>query len=246
MKLKSLIYIIVFLTFILLGYLTTDITEKTQQTTDKEISNLTRIVDGDTIVTDLGKVRLLGVNTPEKNQYYHDEAVDFLNQYYGKQIQMEKTTEDKDMYGRLLRYIFYNNVFINEEIIKNGNAHFYTYNEDKYTEVLRKAEQEARDKQIGIWKKSAQECAKCINLVQLNKIDPGEFIILNNSCNFNCNLNSWRIDDDSSSHTKILDFSINPESEYKISYGNQSVWNDNGDTMYLRDNQGLLVIFYRY
>lgn len=239
------LYFLILSLFIFSGILISRYTGKAVVNSKIEYANFTRAVDGDTIDTSLGRVRLLGINTPEKNQAGYQEAKDFLQKFENKTISLESTVEDKDMYGRMLRYLFYEDDFINQEILENGLAHFYTYNEDKYTDGLRNAEERAREKELGIWKKSKEECAGCIFLIKLNEIDPGEYVILGNNCSFNCNLAGWRIDDDSSSHTRKLDFNIQGNGNYKIGY-NGSVWNDAGDSLYLRDDSGLLVIFYRY
>ena len=242
--LNILVFLLILNTLILTGFLASNLTGKVI-VDSIEKANLTRAVDGDTIDTSLGRVRMLGINTPEKKQYYYQQAKDYLIQFENKTIELEKTVEDKDQYSRLLRYVFYNSRFLNKEILELGLAHFYTYNEDKYTGSLRKAEETARNKELGIWKKSSDKCSSCISLVKLNEIDPGEYVILGNDCNFNCNLQGWTINDDSSSHERKLNFSIGSNLNYRIDYKG-SIWNDAGDSFYLRDSSGLLVIFYRY
>ncbi|MBU1136352.1 MAG: thermonuclease family protein, partial [Nanoarchaeota archaeon] len=148
------------------------------------------------------------------------------------------------IYGRLLRYVFYNDKLINEDILKRGLAHYYSYSEDDFTNRLKKAEETARKNQIGIWEKSKDKCSECIVLKELNEIDPGEYLILENICGFNCDLNLWTIKDDAT-HTKKLDFEINAKQEKKIDYEGR-IWNDDGDSLYLRDENGLLVLFWRY
>lgn len=243
--LKILIFLLILNSFILAGFLVSEHANRIISINNIEKANLTRVIDGDTIETDLGKIRLLGINTPEKNQEGYQQAKDFLKQFENKSITLEKTIEDKDMYGRFLRYVFYQSRFLNKEILALGLAHFYTYNEDKYTSSLRQAEEQARNSELGIWEKSQNVCASCIVLIKLNEIDPGEYLILGNKCGFSCNLAGWRIDDDSSSHTRKLDFSILAGGNKRLDY-NGSVWNDDGDSFYLRDDSGKLVVFYRY
>lgn len=243
---KILIFLAIISNFVLFGYAYLKTTG--DSILELEVGNITRIIDGDTIEVNLSgnieKIRLLGINTPEKNREGYKEAKDFLSDFTGREIELVFTLEDLDKYGRKLRYIFYEERFINKEILENGLAHFYTYKEDRYTQELRRAEDEARNKGIGVWKKSSSLCSSCIKLEEINEIDPGEYIILKNICDYDCDLNGWTIDDDSSSHTRKLDFSILALQERKIDYEG-SVWNDDGDSFYLRDNSGL-VEFYRY
>ena len=73
---------------------------------DIEKQNITilRAVDGDTVDSSIGKIRLLGINTPEKKQPYYQEAKDFMENYENKTIAAE--VHEKDKYGRYLAYIF--------------------------------------------------------------------------------------------------------------------------------------------
>jgi len=246
--LRIILFLLILNTFVMLGVLFSQPTGKVIQQ-DKEYANITKIIDGDTIEILLDnitqKVRMLGINTPEKNEKDWEKAKNFLEQFENKTVELVRSKEDKDKYNRKLRYIFYNNAFLNKEILENGWAHFYSYSEDKYTEELKKAEGRARENRIGIWESSKEDCGGCIFLIELNEIDPGEYIILGNNCSFDCNLTGWKISDDSSSHTQKLNFSIFSGGGYRIDY-NGSVWNDNGDSLYLRDREGGLALFYRY
>ena len=87
-----------------------------------ETVKILRIVDGDTIEVNssrgMEKIRLLGINTPEKNILGYGEAKSFLLPLEGGEISITYTLEEKDKYGRLLRYAFYQGLFINREILE--------------------------------------------------------------------------------------------------------------------------------
>jgi len=238
--LRILVYLLIINTLLLSGFLISQYTSHAIYGLQK--TNVTRIIDGDTIETELGKIRLAGINTPEKSMEGYEEAKNFLSLYLDREIEVE--IKEKDRYQRNLAYIFFQNKMINEEILTKGLGHLYYYSEDKYTEKLKKSEQKARKQEIGIWRKSNDKCASCIILIELNEIDPGEYVILKNICDFDCNLNKWTIKD-SATHIKKLDFEINPGQEKKLEFHGR-VWNDAGDTLYLRDERGLLVLWYRY
>ena len=242
MRLRSLVYILIIVNFILIGYLVEDYTGRVVYET--EIANVTEIIDGDTLNTDLGKVRLLGINTPEKNRFGYEEAREFLLELEGKQVELIKSVEDRDRYDRLLRYVIYQDRNMNQEILEQGLGHIYIYDEDSFTEDLIVAESEAYEAEIGIWKRSQDTCAGCIKLVELNHVDPGEYVVLENSCDFSCNLQNWTIKDEAT-HLKVLNFSINSGEQYRIEYSGR-VWNDAGDTLFLRDSSGKLVLRYGY
>lgn len=67
------------------------------------------VIDGDTISTSEGKVRLIGIDTPEKGQCNYAAATQELQgalSAHGNQVVlMPGKQEDKDKYGRLLRYV---------------------------------------------------------------------------------------------------------------------------------------------
>jgi micrococcal nuclease len=250
-QLKIILFFLIITFFFCLGFLITTIEQKDQPkvTEYREIVNVTRAIDGDTIVYEIENisqsVRMLGINTPEKKERLYSEATNFTSQLKDKEIILIKTNEDIDQYGRLLRYIEYDNNLVNKEILENGLATLYYYEYDSYYSVLKQAEQEARDNKIGMWEKSRDECGKCINLTKLNNIDPGEYITLKNECDFPCSLISWTIRDDTSSHKKILNFSLSSNEEINVTYST-ATWNDDKDTFYLKDDKEYLVLFYRY
>ncbi|MEM3405842.1 MAG: thermonuclease family protein [Candidatus Pacearchaeota archaeon] len=246
---KILLFLLIFNSFLLMGVLFST-EEKYSEKNDliiEEYCNATRILDGDTIETNLGIVRLLGINVPEKKERLYEEAKNFTSQLKDKEIILIKLKgyENKDRYGRLLRYVYYNNSLFNKLILEKGLAKIYYYKKDIYYEEMLKAEEEARKNKIGIWEESKNICKDCIKLEELNNKDPYEHIVLKNICNFPCDLNGWKIRDDSSSNKDILNLTLNPQEIIKISY-NFSFWNDDKDSFYLIDKEGYLVIFYRY
>ena len=243
--LNILIFLIILTNLVFLGYFTSTITGEVVKDNKIEYANLTRAIDGDTIeLGDSRRVRLLGINTPEKNKPFYSEAKAYLQQYENLTVELEMTSEDRDKYNRMLRYVFYQSTFINEEILEKGLANLYIYQEDKYTSRLEKAEESARNNELGIWQKSQDACSSCIILEELNPVDPGEFVILKNTCLFTCNLEGWQIKD-TANHFTNLDFSILSQEEETIPFEGR-IWNDAGDNFFLRDKSGLLVIFYRY
>lgn len=91
-----------------------------------------KVIDGDTFVIDSGEhVRLIGVDTPERYEPGYYEAKDYLTYLIvNKTIILEKDTSNHDKYYRLLRYAYINNIFVNEELIKEGLAEPFDYGPD--------------------------------------------------------------------------------------------------------------------
>ena len=115
---------------------------------------VSRVIDGDTVELANGeRVRLIGIDTPERDRPYFQEAKEKLTELIeGKEVVLEKDISEQDRYGRLLRYVWLGSVLINLEMVKQGYANSYTYPPDvKYQEEILQAEREARQKGIGLW-----------------------------------------------------------------------------------------------
>jgi len=117
------------------------------------------VIDGDTIILENGqKIRYIGINAPEMpNGCFAQEATDKNKELVeGKKVRLEKDISEIDSYGRLLRYAYLieedSEIFINEDLIKNGYAYDWAYGPDtKYKKDFAEAEEEARINRKGIW-----------------------------------------------------------------------------------------------
>ena len=86
------------------------------------------ISDGDTITVlhnNRGeKVRLYGIDTPEKRQDFGNKAKQFTsNMVFGKYVEVESVT--KDRYGRTVGLVYINGQCLNEELVRAGFAWVY-------------------------------------------------------------------------------------------------------------------------
>lgn len=124
------------------------------------VAKVTFVIDGDTISLSTGeKVRYIGVDTPEtkhpikKVECFGSEAFEKNKQLvWGKEVRLEKDVSDKDKYGRLLRYVYLDDIFINDYLARNGYASAATFPPDvKFSEQFRLAEREARFEGRGLW-----------------------------------------------------------------------------------------------
>jgi len=125
--------------------------------------SVTRVIDGDTIEVDIAgtsyKVRYIGIDTPElddKQARFCDLAqkATRLNRQLveGKTIRLEKDISETDKHGRLLRYVYVDDIFINAELVRQGLAWAKVYEPDtKYQDYLKEMEAEAKQDKIGLW-----------------------------------------------------------------------------------------------
>ena len=127
-----------------------------------------RVVDGDTIIVrGVGRVRLIGVDTPETVdprrpvEFFGREASAFTKRLLeGKRVRLEYDWERTDRYGRTLAYVYLpDGTFVNAEIIGQGYGHAYTRFPFKHLDRFRQLEREARRSGRGLWGAGASEQA---------------------------------------------------------------------------------------
>jgi micrococcal nuclease len=139
-----------------------------------EVETIKRVVDGDTYDTSSDhRIRIIGVNTPEvfgEMQYYGREASDFSKKRLENQtVYLFRDVSDTDKYGRLLRYLFIQNVpvMFNETLLIEGYANTMTFPPDvMFAKKFLLLEREARENHKGLWgenKDSSSNPANCTN-----------------------------------------------------------------------------------
>jgi micrococcal nuclease len=123
------------------------------------------IIDGDTIDVLIGneifRVRYIGINTPETvdlskpAEYFGTEASSKNKELVGgKTVYLEKDTLEADNNSRLLRYVYVDGLFVNEELVKQGYAYATPYPPDITYESLFESDQEkAISEKKGLWAK---------------------------------------------------------------------------------------------
>lgn len=126
-----------------------------------EIAVVGRVIDGDTIeLSDKRKVRYIGMDTPESVdprkivQCFGKEAKEENRRLVeGKTIRLEKDISETDRYGRLLRYVYTSDMFVNDYLVRQGYARIDTVPPDvAHRELLLTSQQEARKESRGLWK----------------------------------------------------------------------------------------------
>nr|DAX43407.1 MAG TPA: nuclease-like protein [Caudoviricetes sp.] len=118
-----------------------------------EQSKVIKISDGDTITVLSGKeqtkVRLYGIDAPEKKQDYGQKSRQFLASLIAGQV-VEIEPKGKDGYKRSLGIIQYKGQDINAQMVLNGYAWAYV----KYSKIYVDHEKLAREKKLGFWQSS--------------------------------------------------------------------------------------------
>lgn len=110
------------------------------------------VTDGDTIKIltserEQIKIRLYGIDAPEKKQPYGTAAKRYLADLIaGKTIQIEE--RGKDRYKRVLGIAYLGGRDVNEILVLNGYAWAFT----KYSKIYESQEWQARSKRLGLWR----------------------------------------------------------------------------------------------
>ncbi len=130
-------------------------------------------IDGDTIRAIIDgkkeRIRFIAINSPEtkystkdKDEPYAKEASDYtcnllLN---GKVVEIEydEKSNKTDKYGRVLGWIFIDDVLLQKELVRQGYAKVdYIYDKYKYVDELKKEESNAKKNKLGIWSETVLE-----------------------------------------------------------------------------------------
>jgi len=188
-----------------------------------------RVIDGDTIVSNGTSIRLLGINTPEREEFLYAEAKTFLESLIlNKQVVLEFVGERQDKYFRTLAYIQSENENINVKIVESGFANPYFYSgKDRYSQAIEDAWEACINKEINLCQPSHHPCLSCIDI---------NFNSITNTCLFSCNIEGWTIK--SEGREKIIfNGTLTPREEeiFDLDLTNS------GGSLYLRDDFGLLI-----
>jgi endonuclease YncB( thermonuclease family) len=118
-----------------------------------QLVEVNRVVDGDTIDTSIGRVRLFGVDTPERADDCFTEATDFTRLLVGTQVRLEDGPRIKDNYGRRLAYVYDSSGnSIDVQLIAGGFAEAWV-RDGQHRDVLVGLEESANTNNAGcLWR----------------------------------------------------------------------------------------------
>ncbi|GAB4252761.1 MAG: thermonuclease family protein [Thermoleophilia bacterium] len=127
-------------------------------------ARLVRVVDGDTIIVQVKdgaeeRVRYEGIDAPETVkpgspvEPFGPEAAEANAELLSAgTLRLELDVRQRDRFGRLLAYVFAGELFVNEELVRQGYAHLSTFPPNvRYADRLQEAQRQAREKGAGLW-----------------------------------------------------------------------------------------------
>ncbi len=218
-------------------------------------------------------VRIVGINAPEAGECFADEATDALDELVaGEDLVLVVDRSDVDRFGRALRYVeTTDGVDVGAELVAGGFAIARRFppddaRADEYAELQREAEGERR----GLWAPDACGPATAADIaVEINADAPGddaqnlngEWVRFVNRGTEPVDLDGWEVADESASHRyRFSDLRLDPGSSVTLFSGcgtdddarrywcvsGSAVWNNSGDTVFLRDGRGNIVVSSSY
>ena len=242
---------------------------------DAQTFRVKEVVDGDTIVLeDDTKVRYIGLNTAERGRPFYEEATEANRGLVeDREVRLEFDTVQIDRYGRTLAYVFAGDSrdlsqgerFVNLELLRQGYANAFTVPPNvKYEELFREAEQEAREAGQGLW--AIQETGIKIAHIQADapgndsENPNGEWVEIVNEGSTAVNLKGFSLKDAANHIYTFPAFTLQPGAMVRLHSGQgqddasslywglvrDTVWNNSGDSAFLRDSEGNLVDDYIY
>lgn len=128
---------------------------------EPQTARVISVIDGDTIKIELNNqkvnLRYIGINAPELDsaeRVIAEQALQFNAQMVENQtVTLYKDISDTDRFGRLLRYVFVDDIFVNYELIRMGFARQRDYPPDSACkDLFVSAQTEAISMHRGIWK----------------------------------------------------------------------------------------------
>jgi len=234
-----------------------------------------RVIDGDTIEIEGGdRVRYLGIDTPEPNECYGPEATAKNRELVErKNVTLDKDVSERDAFGRLLRYVYVNDLFVNAELVRWGYASVLYYPPDvEHYELLTQLEREAREANLVLWVPTCATPTPTIGTGQIAityifydgvvpRVESDEYVEFRNPSAEVVDMSGWKLISLIGEQTFVFPtgFTMQPgqtcrayTNEYHpercgLSFGSGSaVWRNSGDTAVILDTQGQEVSRYSY
>ncbi len=221
------------------------------------------------------EVRIVGVNAPESGECFSEEATDALAELVnGNDLVLVTDRSDVDQFGRALRYVeTTDGVDVGAELVANGFAIARRYapddaRADRYAALQRDAQAAGR----GLWGSEACGASDLDGVeivIDVNADAPGddgenlngEWVRFTNAGVEAIDLDGWEVADESASHRYTFnDLRLDPGAEVILFSGcgpddttarywcvsGSAVWNNSGDTVFLRDGNGNIVVSLSY
>jgi endonuclease YncB( thermonuclease family) len=204
---------------------------------DSETGFVERVIDGDTIVVEGVSVRMLGIDAPERNEKYFWESLGFLdNLVFEREVVLKFGREKTDKYGRKLAYVYFDGININKRMIEEGLANpYFPSGGDNYYDEFFNVWENCLKKNVNLCEKSLHVCSECISLDRM-----AEYFLIENFCRVSCDFLGWSISGEGRKTEVFPKVVLNKKDSLKVHK------TDFSGSVFLRDNEGMLVFWGRF
>lgn len=239
--------------------------------------NVTRVSDGDSVRATSSEgdleIRLLGVNAPERDDCFDDEAADELESLLAAgDVTLYPWPGETDQFGRQLGLLVAGDTFVNLSLVETGHVVARSQSDHGFDAEFEEAERAASSAGIGLW--AADACGTPVDaqlvIVEVED-DPagddrqnpnGEWVLIENR-GASVSLEGWLLRDESTSHRfnfPTVDVGAGATVQVHTGCGDDvtegaslvfywcdpqpPVWNNGGDTAFLLDPNGAIADSY--
>ena len=112
-------------------------------------------IDGDTIDIKGERVRLVQIDTPELGTCYAKQARQYTQNFIEGEVKLVRDLrlDNKDIYGRSLRYVIKGERNLNLELVEGGYAKPLLFNKakGKYAKEIEQYARSAKANRLGVW-----------------------------------------------------------------------------------------------
>ena len=241
-----------------------------------DVASVIEVFDGDSFEATLDgrteEVRMIGINAPEGSECFGDRARDALRAMIsGREITLVAAGEDDtDRFGRLLRFVYVDGIFVNREMARTGSALVFQSGQPLEAE-FKALEEEAFDAGLGMWAIGVcgDQGPAGVAILAVEYDPPGrdfentveEFVGLGNAGIEPIDLAGWTLRDETSQHRYVFPdgFVLQPDGIVRVRVGcgaddaddlhwckDDAVWSNGGDTAILQDAAGNVIDRYVY
>lgn len=140
---------------------------------NREENRVTSVPDGDSIqLADGRRVRLLGIDAPERDRCMAEEAREKLRSFaLRKIVRLEDTVTDD--YGRILANVSIDNILLNQVLVEEGLAK-YSHVRSSRSDELKAASDRARQEKRGIYSDACRTSAPSADCMIKGNIRAGK------------------------------------------------------------------------
>jgi micrococcal nuclease len=253
---------------------TTNPTSTTAATAGGLEATVLQVYDGDSLLVSVEgteeEVRLLGINAPERDECFADQARAALSGLLASGPLHLDIQEERDQYGRLLAYAHAGDTFLNLALVAGGFALALQDDDPQQAEVLR-ADERAFAAGLGMWGAAAcgPPSSAPATLLDIAPNPPGpdeddlngEWVLLGNRGDRDADLTGGVLRDESSTNRYPFPDGtlLAPGEQVTVHTGcgrdregdlywcqDGPVWNNGGDTALLLDPRGNVAGRLRY